>query len=122
MSYGKRLEVAIETRRKDIKSLSDSLGVSVQAIYSVIRGQTRALTAENNSLAARYLTISPDWLATGIGEMESKSDLTDKFMLLDKDNQEKVRVFVDTLLITQPKRASTKVESNTLPDIPPKAA
>ena len=49
--------------------LAEELGVSYVAVKKVLDGQTRAFTAENNSRAAAFLGVSPDWLATGEGEM-----------------------------------------------------
>ena len=49
--------------------LSKALGISYVAVKKVLDGQTKAFTAENNSLAASFLGVSPDWLATGEGNM-----------------------------------------------------
>ena len=49
--------------------LSKALGISYVAVKKVLDGQTKAFTAENNSLAASFLGVSPDWLATGEGTM-----------------------------------------------------
>lgn len=49
--------------------LAKELGVSYVAVKKVLDGQTHAFTAENNSRAAAFLGVSPDWLATGEGEM-----------------------------------------------------
>lgn len=49
--------------------LAEELGVSYVAVKKVLDGLTRAFTAENNSRAAAFLGVSPDWLATGEGEM-----------------------------------------------------
>ncbi len=49
--------------------LSKALGISYVAVKKVLDGQTKAFTAENNSIAASFLGVSPDWLATGEGDM-----------------------------------------------------
>ena len=49
--------------------LAAELGVSYVAVKKVLDGLTRAFTAENNSRAATFLGVNPDWLATGEGEM-----------------------------------------------------
>lgn len=49
--------------------LAAELGVSYVAVKKVLDGLTRAFTAENNSRAAAFLGVNPDWLATGEGEM-----------------------------------------------------
>ncbi len=50
--------------------LAAELGVSYVAVKKVLDGLTRAFTAENNSRAATFLGVNPDWLATGEGEMQ----------------------------------------------------
>jgi len=67
MSYGSRLEEALTARGATREGLASAIGISVQAVGQVIAGKTKALTAENNSYAARYLRVSTDWLATGEG-------------------------------------------------------
>lgn len=52
-----------------ISSLAAALGVSYQAIKKLHNGTSKAFSAENNSKAATILGVSPDWLATGDGEM-----------------------------------------------------
>lgn len=49
--------------------LAVELGVSYVAVKKVLDGLTRAFTAGNNSRAAAFLGVNPDWLATGEGEM-----------------------------------------------------
>lgn len=68
-TYGSRLQAALERKKVSRADLAKAIGRSPQAIGQVINGTTKALTAENNSLAAIYLGINPDWLATGEGEM-----------------------------------------------------
>jgi transcriptional regulator with XRE-family HTH domain len=44
-----------------------TLGVSAQAVYAALRGESRSMTAENVARAARYLGVDYFWLATGVG-------------------------------------------------------
>ena len=74
MTYGDRLSEALEHAKKSRAELSRGIGLSVQAIGQVINGDTKALTAENNALAAEFLRVSSYWLATGNGEMVGKAD------------------------------------------------
>lgn len=74
MTYGARLSEALEHAKKSRVELSRGIGLSVQAIGQVINGDTKALTAENNALAAEFLRVSSYWLATGKGEMVGKAD------------------------------------------------
>ncbi len=52
------------------KQLSEALGISVQALGMVLRGETKSLTASNNDAAARHLGVTSTWLATGDGVAE----------------------------------------------------
>lgn len=73
MSYGKRLEEAIDLAQSSRQKLAASIKVSLQAIGDVINGKTKAFTAENNSRAARFLRVDTDWLATGDGDPRPRS-------------------------------------------------
>lgn len=68
-TYGSRLQAALERKKASRSDLAKAIGRSPQAVGQVINGTTKALTAENNSLAAIYLDVNPHWLATGEGEM-----------------------------------------------------
>lgn len=68
-TYGSRLQAALERKKASKTDLAKAIGRTPQAVGQVINGATKALTAENNSLAAIYLGVNPHWLATGEGEM-----------------------------------------------------
>lgn len=68
-TYGSRLQAALERKKASKTDLAKAIGRTPQAVGQVINGTTKALTAENNSLAAIYLGVNPHWLATGEGEM-----------------------------------------------------
>ncbi len=51
-------------------ALAKEIGVSYQAVKRVLDGLSTAFTAANNAKAAAVLAINPDWLATGLGEMD----------------------------------------------------
>lgn len=74
VSYGDRLNKAIELAKTNRKALGLALGISEQAVGMVIRGDTRALTAENSALAARTLRVDHYWLATGEGEPRPQNE------------------------------------------------
>jgi transcriptional regulator with XRE-family HTH domain len=81
MSYGGRLQAAMDLAQIDRAELAKQIGISVQAIGQVIVGQTKALTAENSAKAARVLAVDHHWLATGEGEprpalMKERASLT----------------------------------------------
>jgi len=74
MSYGMRLQQALEVAGKDRKALAEALGMSVQAVGQVITGGrsgTQMFNAENSAKAARFLGVEHHWLATGEGEMRT---------------------------------------------------
>lgn len=73
MTYGKRLEKALNTAGKQRKELAGRLGCTPQAIGMVITGggkTERSLSVENHAKAARFLRVDSYWLATGEGSME----------------------------------------------------
>lgn len=71
-NYKDRLAAAMKASGNTDAQLAKSLGVSIQAVRKVAAGTTTAFTAENNSKAAQFLRVDPDWLATGAGEMISE--------------------------------------------------
>ena len=68
-TYGSRLQAALERKQASRAELAKAIGRTPQAVGQVINGSTKALTAENNSLAAIYLGVNPHWLATGEGDI-----------------------------------------------------
>jgi hypothetical protein len=76
-SFGDRLQKALSVRSvsrtdlaKVLRTPDGGLGISTSAIGQVVRGESNAMSAENTVRAARFLRISPFWLATGEGPME----------------------------------------------------
>ena len=78
IEYGERLEAALKARNTTISQLASGMGVSYQAVKRVIDGLSKAFSAANNTKAAAFLRISPDWLATGQGSMEMGFDANAK--------------------------------------------
>lgn len=74
MTYGDRLAAAISDAGKSRADIAKAVGVSVQAVGQVIRGDSAAFTAENNAAAAIALEVNPNWLANGKGEMHAPTD------------------------------------------------
>lgn len=66
--YKDRLEAGMKAANVDAKALALHVGVSYQAIKKVLVGSSGMLRADNNVLAARYLQVNSEWLATGEGE------------------------------------------------------
>lgn len=70
MEYKDRLALAMKDAGKNESELAGSLKVSYQAIKKVLAGTTNALTAANNSNAAKFLGVDSHWLATGNGQQK----------------------------------------------------
>jgi transcriptional regulator with XRE-family HTH domain len=75
-TYGERLQQALTHSQKTVAELARQLvgpdgtrGISASSVHQVLRGQTKAHTAENCVRAARFLRVDPFWLATGQGAM-----------------------------------------------------
>lgn len=69
MNYGERLQAAMTHARKARKDVARALGITAQAVGDVVRGKSRAFTAENSAKAAVFLGVSAHWLSTGEGDM-----------------------------------------------------
>ena len=69
VEYKDRLSAAMERKKVKRTALANALEVSYVAIKKVLDGDTKSLTAANNAKAAAFLEVSPDWLATGEGDM-----------------------------------------------------
>lgn len=67
--YAERLQKAIEAAPMTVRELATRLGVTTQAIYKVLRGETRSLQASHHLAACRALQVEPKWLADGVGPM-----------------------------------------------------
>lgn len=66
-----RLKHAMDLRSISVQELANEIGVSYQAIRKVCEGDSKSFSAKNNSKVAFFLRINPDWLATGLGNIES---------------------------------------------------
>jgi transcriptional regulator with XRE-family HTH domain len=88
MTYGKRLNEAMEIAGKTRADLAKALGTSPQAIGQCIRGDTGALTAENSAKAAACCAVDHYWLATGQGK--PRPELAWPFELFDNDDYMRV--------------------------------
>lgn len=70
-TYSERLTLAMQRRGVNVTSLAKALGLTYQGVKRVVDGHSKAFTAANNDEAAKYLGVSPGWLATGKGDMET---------------------------------------------------
>ena len=67
--YSERLRAAVKRKKVSVRLLANATGMSYQGVRKVLLGETRAMNSINNSKAAEFLEVNPDWLATGEGEM-----------------------------------------------------
>lgn len=70
VEYKDRLAEAMSACGMTAAQLATALGTSYQAVKKVLDGKSSAFTAANNSIAAKLMNVSPDWLATGTGPRE----------------------------------------------------
>lgn len=71
VDYKERLQAALSEAGIDERALAKGINVTYQAIYKVIRGLSKSLSAANNDAAAAFLGVSSKWLATGKGPMRA---------------------------------------------------
>lgn len=65
MTYGARLQIAMDEAKVNRKTLAGKLGISVQALGQVLGGKPKALDALHHTEAALYLRCDALWLAAG---------------------------------------------------------
>jgi hypothetical protein len=66
--YKTRFAEAMKMSGTDEHALAKAVGTSYQAIKKVLLGTTKMMSAENNSVAASFMAVDSDWLATGKGQ------------------------------------------------------
>ncbi len=67
VDYKDRLSDAMKAAGMTTSALAGKLELTYQAVDKVLKGNTKELTASNNSRAAQILGVNTDWLATGKG-------------------------------------------------------
>lgn len=76
-TYGKRLAHALTLPPERTRAeLGAAVGITEQAVGSVIRSKISQLKARHSALAARYLRVDHHWLATGEGEARPRPPLS----------------------------------------------
>jgi phage repressor protein C with HTH and peptisase S24 domain len=76
MNLADRIKLAIRQSDKTKKALASAVGVSPSAVTQWTNGSTKSFEGENLVKVARFLEVSPDWLATGKGEMKATKSAT----------------------------------------------
>lgn len=68
MTYAERFSDCVnKIPGKTRQGVAAAMGVSQQAVGQIMKGKTKAATAENNAKAAQYFGVDATWLATGRG-------------------------------------------------------
>lgn len=67
MSYADRFKQGLARPGKTRAGAAKAMGISVQAVGQIVRGETKAANAVNNATAAAYFGCDPSWLASGKG-------------------------------------------------------
>ena len=67
MTFRERLVFALQAAGKQRRDLYKPVGLSIQAVTNVMQGKTVIFSAEHVIRTARFLGVSPLWLATGEG-------------------------------------------------------
>jgi hypothetical protein len=113
MTYGARLQMALDASKKTRKQLADHLETSPQRIGIIITWageEERRLTTLAHLRAAQYLNVDALWLACGEGEMrpaQPKTDslgqqLADLFDQLPDEKSIRSEVFVQCYQVIAP--------------------
>jgi transcriptional regulator with XRE-family HTH domain len=66
--YKDRFADAMKQAGATEHTVAKALGISYQAVKKVLLGTTRMLKADHNVMAAKFLQVDSEWLATGEGE------------------------------------------------------
>lgn len=100
MTYGNRLDKALEAAGKTRKELASAIGCSPQILGMVITGAGKAerfLSVQNHAEAARFLRIDSYWLATGKGTMKAGAGEIQKALSLLSDDAVEIATYFDML-------------------------
>ena len=106
MDFAQRLALALELaglpKYGGPSQLARAIGTTPQAPLQVLKGESRALTAENTARAAKFLNVDWFWLATGEGRPhpyldEAAQEVARRFASLPGDRQPKVLKLLDEL-------------------------
>lgn len=85
-SLAERLEQArLGPPRKTKKSIADAVGISTPSVNDWFSGKTKTIEASNLIKAARFLNVTPDWLATGRGPMRLGTEHIDPINNVHQD-------------------------------------
>lgn len=100
MTYGKRLDKALEAADKTRKELACALACTPQSIGMVITGagkSERFLSVQNHAEAARFLRVDSYWLATGKGTMKASANELQKALSLLSADAVEIATYFDML-------------------------
>ncbi len=69
MELKNRLKLAMSDPKVSGAALARACKVAAPSVSEWLSGETKSLSATNLLAAAKFLNVSPDWLASGIGQM-----------------------------------------------------
>lgn len=73
--YADRLTTALEEGQKSVRELADHVGISTQAIYKLLRGESRSLQVGHHLSASKFLQVEPLWLSDGRGSRHPRGPI-----------------------------------------------
>ena len=85
VKYWERIKPLMDKMGIGKQGLADALGVSFQAVAKVENGGQFGTL--NNSKAAKFFNVSPDWLATGKGDASPSSEKSANLGLTDEESK-----------------------------------
>lgn len=88
-TYVQRLQEAMEAKRPpaDRKALAEAMGITVQALGNVLRGEVRKINYTQASRAARFLEVDLEWLTGEEFKAQAQPHANaSKFILVDTES------------------------------------
>lgn len=76
MGIRTRIRAALDTAQMSQSELARKIGVQPSAVNHWLSGRSKALKAENLVRIAKALSVSADWLETGMGSIKPEASLT----------------------------------------------
>ena len=118
MTYGERLEQVLKQSGKSRRELAAHLGITVQAVGQVVRGESTAFNAERHVRTALFLECDSLYLVTG--EHSKPSPIMEAWQRLSPDRRERLLDTARDMLAGQTVKPTA---ANPFPHLPtPKTA
>lgn len=82
-----RVKLALKVSGKSKTDLWKGCGVSSATVTTWVKGPNQTISGKNLINAAQILSVNPDWLATGVGEMQSPTSIQSALIKLHLTSQ-----------------------------------